>query len=163
MTLPRTLVREIGNVTICGLQERRNETVKACKIKIISWRHFKKSMKHRWPNERSWTTAFLSYYEWTLTLTAQMMIHSLLSLQWNHRLRVFTPPVPMWKSHIASSLINLERWGVKGNHNRQCQYFKYALPLLEAALFWRQARGGFILNRVPLWGFWFREVGLYSD
>lgn len=33
-------VQEIDNVTICGLQERRNETVKACRVKIISWRDF---------------------------------------------------------------------------------------------------------------------------
>ena len=33
--LIRNPVQEIDNVTICGLQERRNETVKVHRIKII--------------------------------------------------------------------------------------------------------------------------------
>lgn len=35
-TLPRSPAEEIDNVTICGLQEKRNETEKACRIKIVT-------------------------------------------------------------------------------------------------------------------------------
>lgn len=104
VALPRTPVREIGNVTICGLWERRNETVSACKIKITGWRRFKKTVKQWWPNNRSRRTGFLWYYEWALALMASWMtISALLSSPVKSQATgVFTPPVPLWKSHIAA-------------------------------------------------------------
>lgn len=125
VALPRTLVREIGNVTICGLRERRNETVRACKIKIISWRHFKKTVKQWWPNNRSQRTGFLWWYEWALALMAfkWWLVHFSLRL-WNHRLRGFhTTCFNAKVSHCRWSIWAGD-WGVKENHNQQCQYLK---------------------------------------
>lgn len=46
---------------------------------------------------------------------------------------VFTPPVPMWKSHIAADQYGAGSGGVKENHIRQCQYLKHASLKAHAA------------------------------
>lgn len=148
--LPRSPVQEIDNVTICGLQERRNETVKACRVKIIGWRDFSKRSMKQWRPEKRNDAASMrlrvnaaSSSTHADTLASAIAVKSQITVSHVTRLNV--------ESHVAAVSINFRRLDVKRDHNGQFQYFTFNRHTQKLLYIWGSHCTTKLLEAVSYW------------